>query len=162
MFSTEEIEALVLGSRWVARRADDASLGAAASAALSKITAVLPMELRAEVDAATLLVGPSSATAHGIDIALVRHAIRAEHKLVIAYRSAGDTRTERTIWPFAIGFFEQARVIVAWCELRQEIRHFRADRVLLLTVTDLRYPRPRQSLLRDWRRQQGIDTPAGN
>ena len=45
MFSEDEIEALVLGSRWVADRADD-PLGRAARNALAKIAAVLPTDLR--------------------------------------------------------------------------------------------------------------------
>ncbi len=41
MFSEEELDALVLGSRWVAAHADHA-LSTAASSALAKIEAVLP------------------------------------------------------------------------------------------------------------------------
>jgi len=45
MFSEEEIEALVLGSRWVARRTDK-TLRLAATHVLAKISAVLPEDLR--------------------------------------------------------------------------------------------------------------------
>src|ERR1700692_3323279 len=45
MFSEEEIEAMVLGPRWAAGRAD-AALGAAARNALAKIAAVLPQDLK--------------------------------------------------------------------------------------------------------------------
>ena len=57
MFSEDEIEALVLGSRWVADRGDDL-LGSAAQNAIAKIAAVLPAELRESLDAANLLPGP--------------------------------------------------------------------------------------------------------
>ena len=57
MFSEDEIEALVLGSRWVADRADD-RLGAAARNALAKIAAVLPADLRDGLEGSTLLIGP--------------------------------------------------------------------------------------------------------
>ncbi len=57
MFSEEEIEAIVLGSRWVARRTDGALADAAANA-LAKIAAVLPSDLRASLEASTLLIGP--------------------------------------------------------------------------------------------------------
>src|SRR6516162_4539345 len=57
MFKEEEIEALVLGSRWVAERGD-AKLAEAARDALAKIAAVLPQDLRDELDASTLLIGP--------------------------------------------------------------------------------------------------------
>jgi predicted DNA-binding transcriptional regulator YafY len=160
MFSVEELEALVLGSRWVARRSDDRSLSAAARDALAKIAAVLPDDLRREVDAATLLVGPEAPHIDHVDSAQVREAIRREQKLVIAYQDAGGRRTSRTIWPFAIGFFERARVVVAWCETRRGYRHFRLDRVGRLERTETCYPRGRGELLAEWRR--GLDTTDTN
>lgn len=57
MFSEAEIEALVLGSRWVAGRADR-PMATFARAALSKIAAVLPEELAEELENSTLLIGP--------------------------------------------------------------------------------------------------------
>jgi predicted DNA-binding transcriptional regulator YafY len=151
MFTVEELEALVLGSRWVARRSDDRSLSAASADALAKISAVLPDELRREVDAATLLVGPEAPHIDHVDSAQVREAIRREQKVVIAYEDAEGRRTTRTIWPFAIGFFERARVVVAWCETRRGYRHFRLDRVARLERLATRYPRGRAALLADWR-----------
>src|SRR5712692_9960079 len=75
MFSEDEIEALVLGSRWVADRGD-ARLGAAARNALAKIAAVLPADLRDELDASALLVGPGAAIAAGdAELAAIREAI---------------------------------------------------------------------------------------
>ena len=55
MFSQDEIEALVLGSRWVAERADGL-LAEAARTAPSRIAAVLPDDLRESLDAKALLV----------------------------------------------------------------------------------------------------------
>jgi len=156
MFSEEEIEAMVLGSRWVAARADS-RLGDAARNAIAKIAAVLPSELRHELDANALLVGPSEPIAAGDqELGQIRGAIRAECKLEICYRDLKGVESSRTIWPFAIGFFEQVRVVVAWCELRQEIRHFRTDRIMALDVSETRYPRRRQTLLKAWRQEQGI------
>jgi predicted DNA-binding transcriptional regulator YafY len=156
MFTTEEIEALVLGSRWVADRGDR-RLADAAGNALAKIAAVLPAELRHDLDTSALLVGPGAPIAAGdTDVAAIRLAIRAERKVDIAYRDEKGRESIRTIWPFALGFFDQARVVVAWCELRQSIRHFRTDRIAALTATEVRYPRRRQALLREWRASQGI------
>jgi predicted DNA-binding transcriptional regulator YafY len=156
MFSEEEIEALVLGSRWVAQRADD-RLGDAARNALAKIATVLPDDLRQGLDANALLVGPGQAIAGGsIDLAAVRRAIRGERKLAIAYRGPEGAETRRVIWPFALGFFDQVRMVVAWCELRQGFRHFRTDRILELAAIESRYPRRRQVLLKEWREMQGI------
>jgi predicted DNA-binding transcriptional regulator YafY len=151
MFSEEEIEALVLGSRWVAERGD-APLGAAARNALAKITAVLPPDLRESLDANTLLVARGEGISVGdAEVTAIRHAIRSERKIAISYRDIHASETERTIWPFAIGYFDRVRVVAAWCELRQDYRNFRTDRIASLTTTSVRYPRRRQALLKEWR-----------
>ncbi|MER9406301.1 YafY family transcriptional regulator [Mesorhizobium caraganae] len=150
MFTDEEIEAIVLGSRWVARQPDK-RLSAAAADALAKIAAVLPDDLREDLDANTLLVGPRGDAVEAIDLGLVRQAIRNERKLGFIYRDAGGAASQRMVWPFAIGFFDKVRVMVAWCETRQDFRHFRADRMSALNATDTRYPRRRQALLKEWR-----------
>jgi len=156
MFSADEIEALVLGSRWVARRAEDPRLGDAAANALSKITAVLPSELRDSVDGSNLLVGGGEVIPAQVDLSAIRLAIREQKKLVIAYRNAGGTATERTIWPFAIGFFDRVRVVIGWCELRTDYRHFRLDRIDCMEILAERYPRRRAAMLKEWREREGI------
>lgn len=156
MFSADEIEALVLGSRWVARRAEDPRLGDAAANALSKITAVLPDELRDSVDGSNLLVGGGEVIPAQVDLSAIRLAIREQKKLVIAYRNAGGTATERTIWPFAIGFFDRVRVVIGWCELRTDYRHFRLDRIERMEPLPERYPRRRAVMLKEWREHEGI------
>ena len=154
MFSADEVEALVLGSRWVSDRGD-ARLAAAARDALAKIAAVLPPELRLELETSALLVGPGAPIAVGdSDLASIRQAIRQEHKLWLRYQDAGGAASERTIWPFALGFFDRVRVVVAWCELRQAIRHFRTDRISALQDMPVRYPRRRLALLKDWRERE--------
>lgn len=159
MFSEEEIEALVLGARWVASRGDK-PLGAAARNVIAKIATVLPPELRHEMDTSALLVGPGESLAAGdLQLPHIRHAIRAERKLDIRYKDLKGKDSARTIWPFALGFFDHVRMIVAWCELRQEIRHFRTDRITYLEKTDARYPRRRQALLNEWRLANGIAAP---
>ena len=84
MFSEEEIEALVLGSHWVARRADG-SLGQAARNALAKIGAVLPADLKDSLDSENLMVGPGRTVAAGdSELPRIRTAIRTERMLDIA------------------------------------------------------------------------------
>ena len=161
MFTMDEVNALVLGSRWVADRGDG-GLAAAARNALAKIAAVLPAHLRHELDTSALLVGPGSPIAAGdAEVATIRQAIRSEHKMHIRYQNASAQDSLRTIWPFAIGFFDHARVVVGWCELRQSIRHFRTDRIVSMTPSDERYPRRRQALMKDWRDKEGIPERQG-
>ena len=156
MFGEEEIEAIVLGSRWVAERADE-GLARAAKAALAKILAVLPAELRQEAELNALLVAPGPAPASGErETPLIRAAIRRERKLAIGYEDKGGAVSERTIWPFALGYFEKVRVVAAFCELRQGVRHFRADRIRAVELIEVRYPVRRARLLADWRKAEGI------
>ncbi len=156
MFSEEELEALVLGSRWVGDRGD-ARLAAAARNALAKIAAVLPPDLRDDLDASPLFVGPGQPIAAGdAELPVIRQAIRAGHKLRIGYRDLKESESSRTIWPFALAFFDRTRVVAAWCELRQDFRHFRTDRIVTLAPTRQRYPRRRQILLAEWRALHGI------
>jgi predicted DNA-binding transcriptional regulator YafY len=156
MFPDDEIEALVLGSRWVAERADP-RLAEAARNAIARIGGALPAHVSDRLEASHLIVGPPTVpVCDSVDLALVRRAIRTERKLRITYRDAGSTQTHRLIWPFLLGFFDGARLVSAWCELREDIRHFRTDRIVILDETSLRYPRRRHELLRAWRAADGI------
>jgi predicted DNA-binding transcriptional regulator YafY len=156
MFSEDEIEAIVLGSRWVADRTD-AALSGAARSALAKIAAVLPPDLKTGLDTSGLLIGPGKAIATGdAELPVIRSAIRTERKLRIGYQDGCDRSSKRTIWPFALGFFDRVRIVVAWCELREGFRHFRTDRIGKVQILDKRYPRRRQALLKEWRETEGI------
>ncbi|MEO7037214.1 MAG: YafY family protein [Polyangiaceae bacterium] len=151
MFSADEIEALMLGSRWVVVRGD-ARLAAAAQNAVAKIRAVLPNELRDSADAATLTVPDlGSLVPAVIDVAVLRVAIRKEHKVTISYRDTGGASTQRMVWPLLIGFFDRVLVVAAWCELRNDYRAFRVDRILALEATESRYPRRRAVMVEEWR-----------
>lgn len=156
MFSEDEIEALVLGSRWVAERTDQ-PLGQAARNALTKIAAVLPADLRAGLDDSTLLIGPGAPLAAGeSELPRIRDAIRRQRKISISYADAAGAESERTIWPIALAFFERTRMVVSWCELRNDFRHFRADRIFRLTVETAVYPQRRAVLMKQWQVQMGI------
>ncbi|MBZ5712765.1 helix-turn-helix transcriptional regulator [Nannocystis pusilla] len=161
MFSVDELEALVLGSRWVAVRGD-ARLGAAAADAVAKIRAVLPDALRETVDAATLTVPMLRDEPVAVDVAVIRGAARREHKLVITYRDLDGADTTRTIWPLLIGFFDRVQVLAAWCELRQDYRGFRVDRIRSVEARDERFPRRRAVLVKEWRARQGLHATARN
>lgn len=162
MFTADEIEALVLGSRWVAVRGDG-RLSGAASAALAKVRGVLPAGLRASIDEAILTVPDMTPVNSGVvDAAVLREAIRAEHKLAIAYCDNAGQASERVVWPLLIGYFERVQVLAAWCELRDGFRAFRLDRIVRAEPTHQPYPRKRALLVRDWRKAQGIDATDGN
>jgi predicted DNA-binding transcriptional regulator YafY len=156
MFSVEEIEALVLGVSWVSNRAD-ATLAKAAGHLLAKIRSVLPAPLARELGATTLIVGPSGAVPVPDELgAILRRAIREERKLAIAYRDEKGSTTQRTVWPFGLGYFDNVLIAIAWCELRRDVRHFRADRIETWKLAEP-YPETRTSLLERWRIREGLN-----
>ncbi|WP_058512809.1 helix-turn-helix transcriptional regulator [Legionella santicrucis] len=151
MFSDDEIEAMVLGARWVVQRADT-QLKLAAQNVLAKISAILPDELKRQLETSGLLVPPGKCIeSKDVDLILIRKAIRLERKVELEYQDLQNNYSLRILWPVAIGFFDELRLMVAWCELRQDFRHFRTDRILRLSITDQKYPERRQSLLKKWR-----------
>ncbi|UPA25390.1 helix-turn-helix transcriptional regulator [Shinella oryzae] len=156
MFSQSELEALMLGFRWVQKFAD-MPMTKAASDALAKISAVLPADLRDELENTALLVGPRRVVdAEVVDLVLLRSAIRRERKLRLAYADVAGTFTDRIVWPVALGYFEETRMLVAWCEARNDFRHFRTDRMREITLLESRYPRRRAQLLKEWRTQDSM------
>ncbi len=153
MFSQDEIEALVLGSRWVARAADP-RLAAAGADALAKIADVLPREIRDEIETSPLLIHMRPPIASKADLGVIRKAIRGERVLKLTYTDEGGAVSIRNVWPFAISYTEQVRMVVAWCELRQDYRHFRTDRIVEMIPQETRYPRRRAVLLQEWRERE--------
>ena len=47
------------------------------------------------------------------------------------------------------------RMLAAWCELRQDFRHFRTDRIVSACFLDERYPTRRAELRSRWRKTLG-------
>lgn len=156
MFALEEVEALVLGMRLVAEQGDS-GLAQGARTALDKISAVLPAQLRRELDASALLVGAGRQPgAHVVDIDLLRRAIRSERKLNMRYRTPSGAVSERIVWPFALVYFDLTRVLMCWCELRGAFRNFRTDRIDAAELLEDRYPKNRQTLLMEWRQSEYV------
>ncbi|MBT9287935.1 helix-turn-helix transcriptional regulator [Prosthecodimorpha staleyi] len=157
MFTADELEALMLGARFVRERGDP-GLVRAAEDATAKILAVLPPALKPVFADASVFAPNYREPLHDrIDLAVVRRALRAGRKLEIAYRDLQDRPSERIIWPIAVGYMEASRMVVAWCELRQGFRHFRADRIERMTELDLRYPARRSVLLKSWQAEMAAE-----
>jgi predicted DNA-binding transcriptional regulator YafY len=151
MFTVEEVDALILGSRLVAERADK-PLAEAARKAMARLTAVMPNELVDRVEAQSLIVMPGEHTQHEtIDMAVVRRAIHLERKLHIHYTDAKGANSERVVWPFLLIYFDGGLLISAWCETRDGIRHFQTDRIASMSELATRYPRRRHDLIKLWR-----------
>ncbi|MEQ1962440.1 YafY family protein [Xenorhabdus khoisanae] len=156
MLTQNEIEALALGASWVAKRADP-QLKTSATSAINKIAAVIPAELKQVLETNSLLVGPASTKIQPtVDIQQIRQAISDRRKITFTYLDLKGNQSERTVWPFALGYFENISIVIGWCELRETFRHFRSDRINHLKVEKWCYPRSRQLLLKEWRETQKI------
>jgi predicted DNA-binding transcriptional regulator YafY len=152
MLTPDEIEAAVLGAQWVAGRGD-AVLAKAARDLIAKITTVVPERLRPFIaDAAVGTPARTCVSVDGIDIARTRAWIHGGRKMEIEYRDGTGAESRRVIWPVIIGFFEYGRMLAAWCELRQDFRHFRTDRIISASFLEERHgSRPGELRLR-WKR----------
>ena len=119
---------------------------------------MLPPERAAALDWPTLLVAAGAqAEAEGAALSVVRKALGEERKLRFAYADKDGRSSNRIVWPVAVGFFEQVRMLAAWCETREAFRHFRLDRMTAVAELGERLPKARRSLLLDWRRAEGLE-----
>ncbi len=152
-FSPEEVDALILGLGWVQQRADPAFARSSASA-LAKIMSSRNDHPTTGDDTPTLVAAASvSERSDPAQAAPLREGIRRRRKVVIIYEDASGAMSERIVWPITIVYFDDVRVLAAWCENRLAFRHFRVDRVRAATVLDERYPERRSALFKRWREQ---------
>ena len=159
MLTPDEIEAAVLGAQWVAGRADP-QLARAARDLVAKIGAVIPSHLRPFLlEATATTISMPTVRADTLDVGRLRASIRGQLKVHLFYRGEDGVETRRTVWPFAIGYYETVRVIAAWCEMRQDFRHFRTDRVLGAEFAQERYPARREALRAAWRKAMADAPP---
>src|ERR1700761_7330064 len=153
MLTADEIEAAMLGAQWVMGRGDE-GLVRAARDLVAKIGAVVPPHLKPLALDSTL-VSPNwkRVEVDTVDMARMRASIHAQTKVRIAYGDEQGRASERTVWPFAVSYWDTVRVVVAWCELRSAFRSFRTDRVRAADFLAERYPVPRTRLTAQWRKE---------
>ena len=152
MLTHDEVEAAVLGAQWVAGRGDP-DLARAARDLIAKIGQAVPERLRPFVlDPVTTAPAGWLAAPDGLDLGRLRSSIRQGRKVVLRYRDQQGRESDRTVWPVALGFHATTRVIAAWCEMRQDFRHFRSDRVVEASFLEERYPARPAILRAAWRK----------
>lgn len=153
MFSAEELEALVLGARWVQAQ-PDAGLADAARNALGKIANASPTDLRDRMnDTGLWPVLMRGSREPRPTLGLLRAAMREETALQLSYADEGGRTSEREIWPIQLAYYEGKQIVVAWCCVREDFRNFRIDRIVELATTEARYGRRRLVLAKEWREQ---------
>ena len=130
MFNEKELEALVLGIRLVKGWADD-ELCAAASTAQDKIKAVLPPRIQQvhEHKLTKYLVPDYHRQSHVKFSEVIRSSIDSTRVLEIEYSDEKSKASTRTIKPLGLVFWGAKWTLVAWCQLRDDYRLFRLDRI---------------------------------
>ena len=135
MFKEQEIEALVLGARMVETWADK-ELAEAATDAIAKIEAIIPEALRTYMSNTALFAPDNHCMVPlAIDLAELRRAVRTRLKIHFRYKDVLQQSTERTARPLSLAFFGSVWILGAWCELREDFRTFRLDRIESYEVT---------------------------
>jgi predicted DNA-binding transcriptional regulator YafY len=138
MFERSEAAAVELGLRFVSAYAGR-PLSAAAVSAMSKVRAVLPKGAASESAPVALYV-PKKAAASLPTVGQIFAAIDAKQKARVRYADAAAQETERTIWPLGAFFWGSSWTVLAWCELREDFRSFRLERITRLENLAERYP----------------------
>ncbi|MHA1548658.1 MAG: helix-turn-helix transcriptional regulator [Alphaproteobacteria bacterium] len=150
MFSSVEIEALIVGARmvrsWAGHRLADS-----AAEALVKIGEVVPAERMRAAERVPVFsnnVRPDERERDNLD--LFGRAIDGRQKISFTYCDSLGEDTERTVWPLAMHFWGKVWTLAAWCELRDDFRTFRVDRAADLALTGAKYERRPGRTLEDY------------
>lgn len=153
VFDVEEIEALVLVAAMVGSWSDDRMTGTTRRA-LDKIKAALPEKQRALIhDTALFSPQSSQKIPWSVDFSAIRRAVRNKNKLALTYTNEKSERTDRIIRPLAMAFFAPVWLVLGWCELRNDFRNFRLDRIQSMNVLDEHFRDERGKTLQDYLKQ---------
>ncbi|PHR96922.1 MAG: transcriptional regulator [Blastopirellula sp.] len=149
-FTSEEIEAIVVGLALL-KRTGDVGLQNAAEQVAQKIDAVLPEDANSTIDNSGLEVSSwMGATPSGNVMSKLRQAIREEAQLEITYSDANGEVTKRKVKPLAVIYYIEVELLAAWCDLRADFRHFRVDRIVGLTDTNKEFSDEMPQLRSSW------------
>ncbi|MEM9619867.1 MAG: YafY family protein [Pseudomonadota bacterium] len=152
MFTRDEIVALVAGARLL-RAWGGAAMARAAVEALVKIETVLPDAERsraAQVEIHAMAPEMTEDVRERIDV--MDRAIEKRIRLELSYRDAGQQPTERVVRPLGLWFWGKVWTLIAWCELRDDFRMFRLDRIADMRVTGDAFRHERGKMLADFYR----------
>jgi predicted DNA-binding transcriptional regulator YafY len=165
MFTPEELTALVLGAKLV-KAWGGAENVAAASSALARIEAVLPAELAAKLDAIALYApGFMMTQSQRVLLDKLHAACLSRKVLALRYTRLGDDEIKgerRTVRPLALTFWSGVWTLAAWCELRDDFRIFRIDRITEFALTGQEFKPKRGQRLEDLMRKVRADTERWN
>ncbi|TBL75743.1 helix-turn-helix transcriptional regulator [Paenibacillus thalictri] len=155
--TVEEAVTLLIGADFVEQRFD-ASYGRKVQSARGKIEAVLPDGVRSEVSRVhssirLLALGDTFTDSNEKKcLEVLRTAVLEERKVKFDYSKKipgddGRRDSVRTAAPYGLVFTHGAWLLIAKCDLRQDLRHFRLSRMSGLTMLDETFQRPADFVL---------------
>jgi predicted DNA-binding transcriptional regulator YafY len=158
MFNADELEALVVGTRFV-RAFGGERLAQSAQAALLKIEAVLPPELRARTRRSRIFAPPRRDRIEATGAIDRLHAAIADHRVLhLDYRDESGRASARDVEPLCLAFWGGAWTLGAWCRLRSDFRNFRPDRIASFDPTGETFVETAERGLVAYLRSVGGDT----
>ncbi|MEM8987109.1 MAG: YafY family protein [Pseudomonadota bacterium] len=134
MFTRDEIVALVAGARLI-RAWGGAAMARAAEEAVVKIESVLPEAERrraADIEIHAMAYEMTDTVRDLIDE--IEKAVEARRRIVLSYRDVKSVTTDRAVRPLGLWFWGKVWTLIAWCDLRNDFRMFRIDRIGALSV----------------------------
>lgn len=149
----EEINAITLGLNWVAHNTDR-QFKRSAGNALAKIHAVISDKFKNLIESQSYFTGPSEK--NEVFFEEIRNAIKKQNRIKINYCDTKDVVSSRVIWPIALVYMDSCWLMIAWCEMRGDFRHFRTDRVQKVVQLNSVYSESRLILLKKWREKEGV------
>lgn len=135
-FNEDELEALLLGARMV-RSWSDRKMAAEATRVIEKIECILPENLKHALQCQEILVPAFHIFSDVAEILPdIRSAIKIHRKIKLKYKRADGEISERIIWPLGLFFWGKVWTLVGWCEMRNDYRQFRIDRIEQYKTSD--------------------------
>lgn len=157
MFTKDEAQALVAAVR-LAQGQLDSGLARQAENAMLKILGVLPSAERAAAESLALFAPLTGLSPEMRErLALLREATESRQVLQLDYLDLSDARSQRRVRPLACLFWGQVWTLAVWCELREDFRSFRVDRIQALQVLDERFRDEPGKTLADMRRATALE-----
>ena len=135
MFDEDEIEALVLGARMVETWGDPA-LAKHARSVLSKVEGVLPERLKPRLAEVALFAPVRIPHEDAAKLEPLRRGVNEERKVRFDYVDAAGQPSSRVVRPLCLTFWGTTWLATAWCELREDFRSFRPDRMRKVELLD--------------------------
>ena len=147
MFDADEIVALVAGARLI-RAWGGTQMAAAAEEALVKISTILPEDARQRAARVPVhaIAAPEMSDALRARVDRIEAAAEAHRRLSIAYEDGAGQPSSRIVRPLGLWFWGKVWTAVCWCELREDFRMFRLDRIGGLDDEGPFRPQPGQTL----------------